>query len=289
MNLRNALPIQDKSIQTFINSIDVTNFLYNESIPDTFTNNFYSWINSSKNNNLLGLDYFTNQKIIAGTIQAFDHWYWKHKDKTIRFFKGEFMYHQAVLKNGGNFAFIEDSMLKENDAVVISVPFSDWGKQRDDLEYYLTNCSALNIPVLLDFAYYPCAKNINLDVSKFSCIDTIAFSISKAFNGAEFLRVGMRLEKQDNDDGIDVFNSVKMQNRVSLGIVNELIKNFSVDYNWNTYSKEYKQVCQELNLKETDCIMFGTGNEEWKHMNRGTKINRVCISNLIGDKLASTK
>ena len=73
-----------------------------------------------------------------------------------------------------------------------------------------------------------------------------------------------------------------MQNRISLGIVNELIKNFSVDYNWNTYSKEYKQVCQELNLKETDCIMFGTGNKEWKHMNRGTKINRVCISNLIG-------
>ena len=289
MNLRNAQPIEDSNIQKFINSINTTDFLYDSNISSEFTNNFYNWISSSKNNNLTGLENFTNRKITAGTIQTFDHWYWKHKNRTIRFFKGEFMYHSAVLKNGGLWSYIEDRKLQPNDAVVISIPFSDWGKQRDDLAYYLSNCSAMNIPVLLDFAYYPCAKNINLDLTQFSCVDTIAFSISKAFYGAEFLRVGMRLEKQDSDDGIDVFNSVKMQNRVSLGIANQLIKNYSIDYNWNTYCNLYSQVCKENNLTETDCIMFGTGGDEWKHMNRGTNINRVCVSNLIGEHLASTE
>ena len=63
--------------------------------------------------------------------------------------------------------------------------------------------------MLLDFAYYPCTKNINLDLEKFSAVETITFSISKAFYGAEFLRVGMRLQREDKDDGIDVFNSVE--------------------------------------------------------------------------------
>ena len=288
MNLRNAQPIVDYNIRKFINSINTSDFLYDQDIANTFSNNFYDWIDSSTNNNLKGLDSFTNRKVISGSIQAFDHWYWKHKDRTVKFFKGEFMYHQACLKNGGKFAFIEDSKLSKNDAVVISVPFSDWGKQRSDLKEILYNCTGLGIPVLLDFAYYPCAKNIELDLCNFKCIDTIAFSISKAFYGAEFLRIGMRLEKHNSDDGIDVYNSVDMHNRVALGIANQLITNYSVDYNWNTYRNEYSQVCADHNLLETDCIMFGTG-EQWKEMNRGTAINRVCVSQLIGEILASTK
>ena len=83
MNLRNAQPILDQSIKQFINSLDTTDFLYDENISNEFVENFYNWINSSKNNNLLGLDKFTNRKITAGTIQAFDHWYWRHKNRTI--------------------------------------------------------------------------------------------------------------------------------------------------------------------------------------------------------------
>ena len=289
MNLRNAQPILDQSIKQFINSLDTTDFLYDENISNEFVENFYNWINSSKNNNLLGLDKFTNRKITAGTIQAFDHWYWRHKNRTIRFFKGEFMYHQAVLKNGGVWEYIDNRRLQKHDAVVISVPFSDWGEQRDDLLYFLHNCNVMNIPVMLDFAYYPCAKDIDINLSEYECIDTIAFSISKAFYGAEFLRVGMRLEKNDTDDAIDVFNSVNMHNRVSLGIANKLINKYSIDHNWNTYNTIYTEVCKEHNLTETDCVMFGLGGKEWKHMNRGTFANRVCVSNLIGEKLASTK
>jgi len=285
MNLRGAKPVVDKRIQVFVNSLDLTNSLYNELIPTEFTKNFYNWITSSKNNTLLGIEQFTNRKLIAGCAQAFDHWYWRYKSRTFRFFRGEFMYHSAVLKHGGTWQYINDAELDNNNAVIISVPFSDYGTQHKDLENILNQCNDLNIPVLLDFAYYPCTKNININLDNYPCAETIVFSISKAFYGAEFLRVGMRLERKDTDDGIDVFNSVDMNNRVSLSIANKLIKNYSVDYNWDAYKEIYSQVCKENNLKETDCIMFGLGGDEWKDMNRGSDVNRICISELIGEKL----
>ena len=285
MNLRGAKPVVDYNVQAFIEHLNPTTDLYNENIQNEFVEQFYNWINSSKNNKLTGLENFTNRKLVSGTAQAFDHWYWRHKNRTFRFFKGEFMYHSAVLKHGGFYAFIEDRKLQPNDAVIISVPFSDYGSQHPKLEYILHQCTALGIPVLLDFAYYPCTKNIDINLDKYTCVETITFSISKAFYGAEFLRVGMRLEREDTDDGIDVFNSVEMVNRVSLSIAMSLIAKYSVDHNWNTYALAYQKVCKELKLKETDCIMFGLGDNEYSDYNRGSEVNRVCISEVIGDKI----
>jgi len=285
MNLRGAKPVVDYSVQAFVEHLNPTADLYNENIQNEFVEQFYNWINSSKNNKLTGLENFTNRKLVSGTAQAFDHWYWRHKNRTFRFFKGEFMYHGAVLKHGGLYANIEDRKLQPNDAVIISVPFSDYGSQHPKLDSILNNCQALGIPVLLDFAYYPCTKNIDINLDKYTCIETVTFSISKAFYGAEFLRVGMRLERNDTDDGIDVFNSVEMVNRVSLSIAMSLIAKYSVDHSWNTYADVYQEVCNELELNTTDCIMFGTGGEKYADYNRGSDVNRVCISELIGEKI----
>jgi len=284
MNLRGAKPVPDNTIKEFIQTLDPITDLYNENIQSEFIENFYNWINSSKLNNLNGLEDFSNKKIVAGTAQAFDHFYLKHKDRRFRFYKGEFMYHSACLKHGFDWAYIEDSRLHNNDAVIVSVPFSDAGTQLP-MENLLYNCYGMDIPVLLDFAYFPCTKNINLDLAKFSAVETITFSISKAFYGCEFLRVGLRLQREDKDDGIDVFNSVEMVNRIPLSIANSLIENYSVDHNWTKYEYVYKEVCKDLNLTETDCIMFGLGGEEYKENNRGGTVNRVTVSDLIGQKI----
>jgi hypothetical protein len=76
-----------------------------------------------------------------------------------------------------------------------------------------------------------------------------------------------------------------MVNRHSLAVAKTYMDNFSIDYPWQTYEKVYKDICNELNLKETDCIMFGHGDDNWSEYNRGTQVNRVCISDLIGEKI----
>lgn len=285
MNLRGAKPVVDNSVKKFITELQPMNDLYNDDIPKQFINNFVNWIKNSKLNNLQGLEEFTNRKLCAGTAQAFDHFYWRYQHRRFRFFNAEFMYHSAFLRSGGNYEYLEKCKLKSNDVVIISVPYSDTGSMHLQLEDILNTCNRLGCPVLLDFAYYPCSRNIKLDLSKYPCVETLTFSISKAFYGAEFLRVGLRLEKTDTDDGIDIFNSVEMLNRVSISIANSLLENYSVDYNWSTYQEVYETVCAEKNLKHTDCIMFGLGCEEYQDYNRGGTVNRVCVSELIGEKI----
>ena len=200
------------------------------------------------------------------------------------------MYHQAVQKNGGRWEEYatgfdmhnEIFRLEKDDALVISVPFSDTGKQRDDLGYALSHAKRMNIPVLLDFCYYPVTKNINIDLDLYPNIDTITFSMSKIFKGAESLRVGVRMEREDRDDGIDVFNSVGMYNNIALKILNEYMEEYDVDYCWRKYKNKYEQACQELNLKPTDCVLFGLGGDEYSDFNRGNEHNRVCVSQRLG-------
>lgn len=284
MNLRGAKPVNDNSVKSFINGIDSSRFLYSDDVHQEFTDRYFDWLNSSKLNKIEGLENFKNRKLVAGTIQAFDHFYLRHYRRRFRFFKGEFMYHSACLKQNIDWSWLDDRNIEDNDAVIVSVPFSDWGTQRD-INDILEQCNDLQVPVLLDFAYFPCTKNIEINLDDFPCVETVAFSISKAFYGGEFLRVGMRLQREDWDDGVDVFNSVDMINRISVGIANELIKKYSVDHNWDTYSDDYFSVCKELNLEPTDCIMFGLGDKEYADFNRGTDVNRVCISELIGERV----
>ena len=43
----------------------------------------------------------------------------------------------------------------------------------------LEQCELLNVPVLLDFCHLPVSKNVFIDLKKYSCIETLAFSFSK--------------------------------------------------------------------------------------------------------------
>jgi len=283
MNTKGARPIPDKSVKEFLLSLNPIKDLYNSKLPDIFLNNFINWILSSKKNYLNNFHLYHHKTIVLGTVNTFDHFYLKYKNKRFRYLPGEFMYHSACFKNNLNHLIYNNDFAK-NDAFILSVPFSDVGSQLKNTNELLELCNKLKIPVLLDFAYYPCTKNINLDLNQ-PCIDTITFSISKAFFGAEFLRVGVRLQKENIDDGIDVVNSVEMLNRMSLSVANSLISKYSVDYNWEKYNDIYKKVCNEYELVETDCIMFGLGDDRYKDNNRGGLHNRVTVSDIIGNYL----
>lgn len=285
MNLRGAKPVPDNKVRQFIEQLNPVKDLYNAKLPQEFKFEFIDWILSSQFNFIKGIEEFPSISLVNGTVQAFDHFHYRHKEKRFRFYKGEFMYHQACLKNGSKFEWLDDDVLTDGDVLILSVPFSDIGIQHPNTDQLLTVAKHLKIPVLLDFAYYPCTKNININLSKYDNVETITFSISKAFYGAEFLRVGIRLEREDNDDGIDVFNSVDMHNRIDLSIARSLIQTFPVDFNWKTYANTYNDICDDKKLRPTDCIMFGIGGDEYSEFNRGGDVNRVCISDLIGEKV----
>ena len=284
MNLRGAKAIPDNNLKEWMTSLNSSQYLYDTNIDKKFIQAFKHWLKCSEFNKLENIHLYKNIKICNGTAHAFDTFHWRFKEKRFLFYKGEFMYHKACFKDKTNWKFLEDTELKRGDALIISVPFSDSGRQHETLPVLLDTCDYLSIPILLDFAHFPCAKNINIDL-RHKCINMLTFSLSKAFHGAENLRIGIRFEKEDSDDSIDILNSVSMLNNISLGIGLEYITNYSVDYNWKTYKDSYYKICSYKNLQPTDCIMFGIGGEEYNDFNRGGLFNRVCISDLIGEEI----
>ena len=282
-NLRGAKPIPNPNIKQDIISWNKLSSVYDDTILQKFKDKFVSWIASSKYNKLEGLENYKDISYVHGTIQSFDHFYLLQKKKRFRFLKGEFFYRKCNFQHDWNWEYIENDEIKRGDAVILSVPFSDYGRQHPLLtQEFLDYCDTNSIPVMLDFAYYPMAKNINVNLNH-NCIQLITFSLSKAFYGMEHLRVGIRMvnDFRHIDDGVGAFNEQQMVNRVGAAIGYELMNKYSVDYNWDTFGEKYSKICKEMNLEETDCVMFGIGGDEYKSLNRGSDKNRVCISDLL--------
>jgi len=278
MPLRSAFPIQNDSVK--LNPVPVQH----EDLLGIYTKTFTSWVKGGSFQ-LHGFDQFTHASFCHGSVQAFDHFYLKHHTRRMRFFRGEFMYHQVCLKNAIDWCYIDDEPLHENDAVVISCPFSDLGDVHPDMDALMRKCTQLGIPVLVDMAYIAISKDLSVDLSH-ACIETVASSISKAFHGAQFLRAGIRWQREDIDDGIDFFNKNHQVPGHSMACAIDFMENHSIDWNWKTYEDIYDQVVKELDLEPTKCILFGLGGEQYQEFNRGSQWNRVCISQEIGERYA---
>jgi Aminotransferase class I and II len=283
MNLQGARTIPDPLHQQILQRYDPVKDLYDPDLTGNFGIEFYRWITLNKYNRYQGLHRLKHITLCAGSCQAFDHFYIKHHKRRFRTLPGEFMYHRAVLKQGFDHLSLAADTLAANDAVIISVPFSDTGRQPENLEEILTACDEKQVPVLLDMAYAVCSKNIDVNLDH-DCIDSVVFSMSKFLHGAEHLRVGIRFQAEDQDDGIDVFNSVGMNNRMDIALARYMITTLPSDYLWNQYAKPYAQAIKKLKLKATDCIMFGLDyRNQYRDLNRGNEFNRVCVSEIIAD------
>lgn len=284
--LKNAIPVSNIEITNYIknlqDSIDLNEILTSQEIKNEFLNNYLSWLKKSKLINYSGLDDFNHKSFSHGTIQSFDFFYSKHSKKRFRFFKGEFIYHKLSCRNNYNFKFIEDEDLDRNDAVIISLPFSDNGGLHPNFYDILNKCEKVNIPVLIDLAYINISNKLDINLN-YSCIETLTFSLSKAFTSVERLRIGMRLNRKFEDDPMDVFNSINMVNNFGAYIGNKLINEFGPDYNFNKFNEKQNLICKKYNLTKSNCIIFGLGDDRYIDYNRGGLYNRVCISKLLAE------
>ena len=110
--------------------------------------------------------------------------------------------------------------------------------------------------------------------------------MSKGFYGAEKLRIGLRLTRDYQDDPVEVFNSMQMLNTVGVHVGQKIIDNYSVDYNTETYRDKQEELCNQLKIGYSKCVLFGITDKnhpQFKDFDRGTDYRRVCLSSLMGD------
>lgn len=282
---RRSRPIPNKKVIDFIGKEVSAKYLYDEDIVPKFTNEYYEWVQSSKLNTLHGIEKFSNVDFVHGTSQAFDFFYMKHHNRRFRCFKGDYAYHKVSWKSYFKWSYMDEDRLRSNDALIVSTPFSDSGDVHPQLLEALDVCDKLEIPVFIDAAYYCIARDVDFNLDR-PCIETIAFSLSKAFYGAERLRIGIRCRKSNEDDGAVLFNQFHCVSKIAAGVGSKLCNEFDFDYNQNTFREKQIQICKNLDIKPSNCVPFGLADPshpEFGDYDRGAQWRRVCISRLLGD------
>jgi len=285
MLYKSARPIPDKRSYKFIKKNINGKNIYKKNLPKKFCEGYFDWITKTKLNKLYNLDKFKSKQFVHGTAQSFDFFYMDNHTRRFRCFKGDFMYHQIMWKRGYNWSFIEDGDIQENDAVIFSVPFSDFGDVHPQTDSVLNMCDKLGVPVFIDCAYMIMSRNINFDFGR-DCIKGASFSMSKGFYGAEHLRIGLRLTEKFTDDSVEVFNQFEMINWIGPDVGLKIIDRFKTDYIQNKYYWSQRQVCESLDITPTNCAIFGLTDDnhpQFKDNQRGTDWRRVCVSHLLGD------
>lgn len=256
----------------------------NKKIHQTFCNKYLKWIKNSKNNNLKNLSKFKYLNFANGSSQVFDYFYSKYKNKRFRAFRGEYVYHYISWRNHyKNWKFLDRKLnLKKNDAVVISLPFSDSGSKHPLMNKLIQICNKKNIPVLVDCCHLAMCKDINFDFNQKS-IKEISFSMSKNFPVSR-LRIGMRLSKIDDDDPLFFLNKLALVNKFSAYVGLKLLQKFKFDYIYEKYKDKQLKYCKKLKVKPSNIVAIATGDQKWKMYNRGGDWNRLCLSSLYEKK-----
>jgi len=95
-------------------------------------------------------------------------------------------------------------------------------------------------------------------------------------------RAGIRLQREEIDDAVLFANQHGIVNNFAAMVGQFAMEAWDPDYIPNKYMKDQLLVCNRLEIKPTNCIIFALSNkEEHKQFNRGNALTRLCISKLI--------
>lgn len=253
---------------------------------------FTDWILSHKYNTITGLEAY-EADYSEGSTQAFDSFYFRHRTRRFRCFVGEYFYHIKTWQaNNVNWSWINDlDDLQVNDAIVLSIPFCDTVNKLPNTDQLLERCSQLGIPVLLDLCYYIISHDLYINIEH-ECIDTVAFSLSKAWP-ISTARIGMRYTRKNIFDGQKLHSSIGYNNNLGAYIGNQVIDNFTPDWIYIARSTKYKAICDILQLAPTNSVNFAIGDHSWKKYSRKELlksykldydpdmfVNRICLNKI---------
>lgn len=274
--------IYDNSIKNFLLKLFNKELMFFENCSNKkFVNQYKTWLQQSSFNKIKGLSEFKFGQYSYGSTTAIAEFIKRHSNRRLRISKDDFLLTKILSKCYRiNLKFLEDDIIKKNDVLIISHPFTGNGNVYPSFEKILDSCDKKNVPVLIDGAYFGICKNINYPLQR-SCIREFTSSLSKNF-GVQNLRIGIRLSKDYIDDTLNVpIQMADCFNKLGALIGIELMKKFKPDYIVKKYEKTYNKICKKFNLIPTNTITFGLGDKLSKKnkfkFQRGSYV-RICVS-----------
>lgn len=279
--LSGARPILDREITETIRSMNISDLFdrsRSSSIVPDFLDSYDRWIRSSVLNRMIGFENYNRYMTFAVT-NIIEQFLMKHRTKRIRTFQGEYPGTTKLIEGYGmEHCYLDDGILMTGDAVIMSSPFSSTGDMHPMIGVVLDECDSLDIPVMIDCAFFGICKGLHLQARK--SIETVAFSLSKCYCLSD-QRIGMVYSK-DVPFAIELLHSVGYTSRFGAAMAMRLFDSFGPDYVYSKYSSAQMMVCDELgNLIPSNTVLFGNGDRSWNRFNRGGSYNRVCFSDFL--------
>jgi hypothetical protein len=247
---------------------------------DQFLTFYPEWIQSSRLNRISGLETYPYRFVSLGCTQALDEFhYWcaLHK-RRIRVFKGEYPYTRDCIAFNWDRDFIEQESLKTGEAVIVSAPFSGSGQVHERWGWLLETCQKLDIPILVDMAFFGTCWGINLDLSH-PAIQAVVFSTTKGLACGNY-RSGIVFSRRESGHlAVQTQWHHGIHLNVSLGLA--LMREFSPDYLVDKYRNAYREVCEAFDLMPTSCVHLALGGDKWHEYHRDGVFNRVGVRNMV--------
>jgi len=287
--LNGGYAIQDKAITWELRDFCMSTYEWQEFFAadgvtdhrEKFIERFGRWIRSSELNTIDGLDAFSHVTQTNGTSEAFSMFMQRHSNRNFKFYKGDFMMHKVASNNlNAKWEWIFNyGQVKENDAVIISCPFSDTGSIKEDMDQLLEWCSSLQVPVLIDMAYFGMCYGLNINVDQ-PCVEEVTFSLGKTFPliGA---RAGIRFQKEEIDDPVLFTNQHGIVNNFAAMVGQFALEIAGPDYIVDKYKQTQIEFCKLTNTQPSSTVLFGLGGDDWKEYNRGSITNRLSFHNFL--------
>jgi len=255
-------PIRDSKINSVLNNIksnkafpaDVE-FSFRErlSVKQELIETFIPWVND----HIDRLQDFNFKYVANGNSDALNMIFMQRKFEHIYFLKKEYSYYSHIcgLLNLEHTAIdlSEIDKVSSRDLFLVSIPSSYDGSVSDRIEL-ISKLQEKNVKVFIDVAYCGLTEPFQLKLT--STKNTyLAFTFSKS-SSLSFNRIAIMFSDL-SIPGIDIMNKLGYLNLSGANAAIAIMKNFPVDYFYNTYKDQYTIICQEKNLTPTKCILFG--------------------------------
>ena len=269
---------RDKAVKEYIENLAS---LDDEKIKKDFLGTYKNWIFST-HANIQGWQDYNELCFTQGTTESFAQFYLRFREnKRLRLAKGEYFYNQMMkgLWYKENFAWLDEDEIRQNDVVLISVPFSDTGAVPNNLENLLQQCDDNNVPVMLDLAYINLAINLEVDLTH-PCIEYVVSSLSKVFP-VELYRIGIRMQRKKFEDQLYVINEDNYNyiNVLSAFVGYKLMKTYTADFVYKKYRIKQLEMCKKLDVDPSPCVYFGIDKKnQYQEYKRGGDTARLCFS-----------
>jgi hypothetical protein len=215
---------------------------------DQFVGIANEWFQSTKINNLIGWNTFPCVDITMGCTNFIESFILKYGWDGFQILNDDYSYYNLMGKFGTDIKDLVPGM-----PLIISLPNWKYGDLRPDWEYALSECEKKNIDIHIDFAWITMSKGIEMDLSH-PCIKSFAMSMSKY--DLQWNRVGLRWSRQRTMDAITIFNHYYGED-VNSSVTScgaFMMNNIPRDYGWDTYEKQYYEICKNLNVEPTNAI-----------------------------------